>query len=75
MNPAIDIMSSQLSKTYENLKKFEKKAKEDRKVRNGPKRHMIMSVRTGKRMDIELNDDICTGLSDAIFREIYRTKP
>ena len=74
-NPVLDAMASQMTKTYEQLKKYEKKAKEDRKLKNGPKRFIFPSSKTGKRLEIELNEDICSDFADEIFREIYRTKP
>ena len=73
MNPSLDQMAAQLSRTYDHIKKYEKKTKEDRKVRMGPKRHSVMSVKTGKRLDIELTDEVCCDFADAIFSEIYST--
>ena len=73
VNPSLDQMAAQLSRTYDHIKKYEKKTKEDRKVRMGPKRHSVMSVKTGKRLDIELTDEVCCDFADAIFSEIYST--
>jgi hypothetical protein len=58
-NPKVDSLASQLSNTYDQLKKQEKKSKEERRIKYGPKIIETFSVATSKKLEFVLEDDYC----------------